>query len=103
MAGSMRIGDGALTRISKEIITKKDELDKDFGDLEKQIVEMGNQWSGRGAQAFGTSYQNLQEQARKVLNAMIGLADRLDGAEKTYTEVEETVASGFNRYDQGLG
>lgn len=103
MAGQMRVGDGALTRISREIITKKDELNKDFGDLEKQVISMGNQWSGRGAQAFGTSFQNLQARGREVLNAMIELADRLDGAQKTYDQIDESIASGFNRYDQGLG
>jgi WXG100 family type VII secretion target len=82
---------GAAThRSSADVRATQQALTGQLGPL------FGADWSGAAAAQFTALYENFEQHARGMCDALDGIAALLTRAGATYAEVEQQIASSFH-------
>lgn len=101
-SSGMKKTDQVIHAASQDVATTKEELMGRIKTLRGRLEALNGQWEGRGQIAFQGAIESWQNTADRVIGAMDNFKTNLDGSEATYDESEDTVASGLNRYQNGL-
>jgi WXG100 family type VII secretion target len=80
---------GAVARVSTEVRG-------DHQSLKAQLAPLfGADWSGAAAAQFTTLYEQFDQHARGMSDALDGIGQLLGRAGATYAEVEQQIAASF--------
>jgi WXG100 family type VII secretion target len=98
VAESGRIGDAA-----KHVIDVRDQVMGDINRLQGEIEQLGSQWQGNAAMAFGTLMTRWNEDERKLRDALTGIAEQLAASGTQYQTTEDEQSESMNRIMNALG
>lgn len=90
-----------LAEAAKDVENTKMELQGVIKELRGRLEELNSSWRGRGGTAFQGAINAWQNTADRVVGAMDNFHANLTGTEATYSETEDIVAGGMNRYQDG--
>jgi WXG100 family type VII secretion target len=80
---------GAVARASAEVRAEHQSLHGQLSPL------FGAEWSGAAAAQFTTLYEQFDQHARGLSDALDGIGQLLSRAGSTYAEVEQQIAASF--------
>lgn len=93
--------DVVLAEAAHDVEGTKLDLQGIITELRSRLDALNGSWQGRGGTAFQGAIQAWQHTADRVVGAMDNFHASLTGTEATYSETEDIVASGLNRYQDG--
>ena len=103
MAGEISKQDQALSRAAQLVAEARQDLDQQCGALRGKLQGIGSQWVGAGATAFAQVMERWDTDTRKVVTALDDFEQNLKASESTYTAVDSSQQSTFQRLSSRLG
>lgn len=92
----LKVTPGQLTTLSAVIARVSAEVRGEHQSLRGQLAPLfGAEWSGAAAAQFSALYEDFDQHARGLSDALDGIGQLLGRAGSTYAEAETAIASSF--------
>lgn len=96
-----KTSDQVLSEAAKDVLTTKEDLQGIIKEMRSRLETLNSSWRGRGGTAFQGAINAWQNTADRVVGAMDNFHANLTGTEATYSDTEDIVSGGLNRYQDG--
>ncbi len=101
--GALHQAEGALTRAAGEVEAARSDLTAAAGRLDGRLAGMRSQWQGAGGSAFEQVHRVWQEQQRRIVGALDGLAQSLRDTDQAAVAADDAQAQTLARFSARLG
>lgn len=96
MPGGLKVTPDQLSALSGSVSRTASDVRSSHASLHSQLNPLfGADWSGAAATQFTTLYEQFDQHARGLSDALDGIGQLLGRAGSTYAEVEQQIAASF--------
>lgn len=103
MSNEVRAAEGALAKGAQVVRDTHQDLNGKFAALRGDVESIGSQWEGGSNTAFLTLMASWDAQAKRVTDALTGLADNLDRTQQGFTARDEEAQATMNKFSSMIG
>jgi WXG100 family type VII secretion target len=102
MAG-YQTGTPELQKAAQNMENTNQQLQSNIKQLESILATTQPAWQGQAATAFAHLMQRFQEDATKLNQSLMQIAEQVTGAASSYAQQEENASQQMSRITQALG
>lgn len=96
MAGGLKVTPDQLQSLSGNVARTSSEVRSAHQNLKGQLSPLfGAEWSGQAAAQFAALYEQFNQHAAGMSDALDGIGQLLGHAGQAYAQVEQQIASSF--------
>jgi WXG100 family type VII secretion target len=96
MAGGIKVTPEQLMTMSGNVQRGSADIDSTLQSLKSQIMPLlGSDWAGQASAQFQALFDQWQQNARGLNEALAGISQLLGNASTSYAQAEQQIASTF--------
>jgi early secretory antigenic target protein ESAT-6 len=95
--GNIRVTPEQLQAISGQLNAGASNIESINSQLRSQVAPLGSDWAGVAQARFNALWEEWQQSARGIQEALHGISQLMQQAGVNYADTEQAIASSFNR------